>query len=44
MEPTVDSVTRTTFNVDESISDTKREMIAPADCSNVLFMLNGMTR
>lgn len=39
----VGSMTRTTFDVDATISDATREMIAPAACSNVLFMLNGMT-
>ncbi len=39
----VGAMTRTTFDTDDTISDDTRDMIAPAACSNVLFMLNGMT-
>lgn len=38
----VGSINRTTFDRDADLPD-PREIIAPAACSNVLFMLNGMT-
>ena len=38
----VGSMTRTTFDYDADLSDPP-PMMAPAACSNVLFMLNGMT-
>ncbi|MGI9424117.1 MAG: phytanoyl-CoA dioxygenase family protein [Hyphomicrobiaceae bacterium] len=38
----VGSMTRTTFDYDAELTDPP-PMLAPAACSNVLFMLNGMT-
>lgn len=38
----VGSINRTTFDNDTTLPD-PRDIIAPAACSNVLFMLNGMT-